>query len=184
MVDIDGILVSDELLTTRFACDLGVCKGNCCRYGDRGSPIVASEGERIERLLPELGKFLPERNRQFLDAGVSETEKGSLYLREMKKNTPCPLGFLDPHGILLCSLHALALEHQCPVGDYKPFWCRMFPVVIRHHLTGFSLNVFLTEHCHSLPNPPFLVEAYYPELTTLFGAPWVRKLAEHLGSNP
>ena len=184
MIDIDGVLVADEVLTTRFACDLAACQGNCCRYGDRGSPVVASEAERIDALLPSLEGYLPERNRAFLEAGVCEKEKGKLYIREMKRNTPCPLSFVTPAGILLCSLHALALDQGRAVGEYKPFWCRFFPLVIRRHLTGFSINMFLTEHCRSIPNPPLLARAYFPDFTVMFGAPWVEQFSQHLGPLP
>ncbi|MBO5427749.1 MAG: DUF3109 family protein, partial [Prevotella sp.] len=40
IVEIQGILVSTDILTEEFCCDLESCKGQCCIEGDAGAPVT------------------------------------------------------------------------------------------------------------------------------------------------
>src|ERR1017187_210664 len=52
---------SRELGTTYFACDLSVCHGACCTMpAAAGAPILESEIAEIERVFPEVKKYLSE----------------------------------------------------------------------------------------------------------------------------
>ena len=48
ILDIGGILISSDLLTEEFCCDLAVCKGACCIEGDAGAPVTLEEIGEIE----------------------------------------------------------------------------------------------------------------------------------------
>ncbi len=39
MIQVEGVLLSEELFTTHFVCDLAACKGACCIDGDTGAPV-------------------------------------------------------------------------------------------------------------------------------------------------
>ncbi len=40
MFDIQGILVSLDVVERMFCCDLAKCKGACCIEGDAGAPVT------------------------------------------------------------------------------------------------------------------------------------------------
>lgn len=48
IVQIGDVLVSSDILTECFCCDLAKCKGVCCVEGDAGAPITIDELEEIE----------------------------------------------------------------------------------------------------------------------------------------
>ena len=48
IVQIGDVLVSSDILTECFCCDLAKCKGACCVEGDAGAPITIDELEEIE----------------------------------------------------------------------------------------------------------------------------------------
>ena len=48
MIQIDDKIVSSELLTERFCCDLSHCKGICCVEGNAGAPLEIDEVEVLE----------------------------------------------------------------------------------------------------------------------------------------
>ena len=50
MISIDDTLISDDLVKTRFVCDLASCKGACCVEGDSGAPLEEEELAIIKRL--------------------------------------------------------------------------------------------------------------------------------------
>ena len=51
IIQIGNVLVSPELFTERFCCDLDVCKGACCIEGDAGAPVTPDEIAGIEDAL-------------------------------------------------------------------------------------------------------------------------------------
>ena len=45
---IDNVLISTEIITEKFCCDLDACKGECCVEGDAGAPVTLDEVAAIE----------------------------------------------------------------------------------------------------------------------------------------
>ena len=58
MIQIDEKLLSDDLFTEHFVCDLSACKGACCVEGDAGAPLTIEEIDQLEADLPEIMPFL------------------------------------------------------------------------------------------------------------------------------
>ena len=48
IIQIDNVLVSAEILTENFCCDLSKCKGQCCIEGEAGAPVTLEEIALIE----------------------------------------------------------------------------------------------------------------------------------------
>jgi hypothetical protein len=58
MFEIDKTLVSDEIFTEYFYCDLGRCKGCCCIEGDAGAPLEMDELGLLEKHFPVFKKYM------------------------------------------------------------------------------------------------------------------------------
>ncbi len=48
MIEIGKSIVSSDLLTSNFTCNLKACKGACCVMGDSGAPLEDDEVEITE----------------------------------------------------------------------------------------------------------------------------------------
>ena len=48
MVEIEDKLISDDMFTKQFVCDLQKCKGACCIEGDSGAPLTEKEAKDID----------------------------------------------------------------------------------------------------------------------------------------
>ena len=48
------MLISSDILTEKFCCDLSACKGECCVEGDAGAPVTLDEISEIENCLDEV----------------------------------------------------------------------------------------------------------------------------------
>ena len=48
MIEIDGKIVSTDLLTEHFCCDITAGKGQCCIDGDSGAPLDIEEVDILE----------------------------------------------------------------------------------------------------------------------------------------
>ena len=54
-------IVSEEVKNVSFCCDLTKCKGCCCVEGDAGAPLLESEIEIIEKLMPYIEPFMEQK---------------------------------------------------------------------------------------------------------------------------
>lgn len=129
MIAIDNILISDEVLSEQFVCDLNKCKGGCCEDGDSGAPLTNEELECLRDLVEEIKPYLtPE--------GIKVLEKEGLYRYDQEFGwvTPtiagkmCAYGFKDDHGIIKCGIEQAYLENK--ISWKKPISCHLFPVKI------------------------------------------------------
>ena len=48
IIQVDNVLVSPDVFTEKFCCDLEACKGICCVEGDAGAPVTLDDIGEIE----------------------------------------------------------------------------------------------------------------------------------------
>ena len=48
MFQIDKTLISEELISKNFVCNLSACKGACCVEGEAGAPLEEEEIKILE----------------------------------------------------------------------------------------------------------------------------------------
>ena len=48
IIQVGNVLLSPDILTRNFCCDLKACKGQCCVEGDAGAPVTLDEVAAIE----------------------------------------------------------------------------------------------------------------------------------------
>ena len=128
MLIVDDKLISDELLSEEFVCNLRACKGACCHEGDYGAPLTQDELRILEDLYPAIAPFLSERGRR-------EIEQQGLYefVDETKDfATPCIEGgacvymVRSPEGFAACGIE---LAHRAGATDFKkPISCELYPI--------------------------------------------------------
>jgi hypothetical protein len=129
LIAIDNILVSDEVLSEQFVCDLSKCRGGCCEDGDSGAPLTNEELEYLRDVVEDVKPYLtPE--------GIKVLEKEGLYRYDQEFGwvTPtiagkmCAYGFKDDHGIIKCGIEQAYLQKK--TSWKKPISCHLFPVKI------------------------------------------------------
>jgi len=80
ILQVGDILISSDILTEEFCCDLEVCKGVCCIEGDAGAPVTLDEVMEIENRLDDVWNDLSASVQAVIDKqGVAYTdEEGDL----------------------------------------------------------------------------------------------------------
>jgi hypothetical protein len=130
MIAIENVLVSDEIVSEQFVCDLAKCKGACCVDGDAGAPL---EKEELDKINAVFEKVLP-----YLEpASVKELERQGRYVydREFGWVTPtidskvCVYGFKDSAGVVKCGIEQAYLDGK--IKWKKPISCHLFPVIAK-----------------------------------------------------
>ena len=70
MLKIDNSLVSEEIITKDFVCNLSACKGACCVEGEAGAPIDKEETKLLEKHYDAIAPFMNKKGR----AAISNSE--------------------------------------------------------------------------------------------------------------
>ncbi len=130
MIAIDNILVSDQVISEQFVCDLHKCKGACCVDGDAGAPLDAKELKNIDEVFDAVLPYLNEVSK-------SEIERQGRYVydKEFGWVTPtinsqvCVYGIKDDNGIVKCGIEQAYLDGK--VTWKKPISCHLFPVITK-----------------------------------------------------
>jgi len=131
MYFIQDVLVSDEVLEARFACDIGACKGACCWEGDFGAPLDAEEVEILENIFSQVRPYLDPAGIQVLEkegTAVHYPELGKMGT-PLVEGGPCAYLAFDPDGTAHCGI-----EKAWAAGATtfrKPISCHLYPIRIR-----------------------------------------------------
>jgi hypothetical protein len=129
LIAINNILVSDDVVSEQFVCDLNKCKGGCCEDGDSGAPLADEELVLLRGFIDEIRPYLtPE--------GLEVLEREGLYTYDQEFGwvTPtiggrmCAYGFRDKAGIIKCGIEQAYLDQK--ISWKKPISCHLFPVKI------------------------------------------------------
>ena len=51
ILQVGDVLISPDILTEKFCCDLDACGGACCIEGDAGAPLTLEEVGKLENVL-------------------------------------------------------------------------------------------------------------------------------------
>ena len=136
IIEIDGILVSEDVVDDFFACDYEVCKGACCIEGDSGAPLEEYEPISLERDYLVFSPLMTDRGRKAVDAkGFFEVDRdGDMVTPLSEGSCECAFCHFPGDGSCLCAIEK--------TGRVKPVSCSLYPVrVTRLTGGGLALNV-------------------------------------------
>jgi hypothetical protein len=137
--NIDGVLVSKDIMRTKFTCDLNICKGACCTMkSDYGAPLIFEEIDIIQSHLPKISEYLPKKSRDEIEKnGFWEEKKGELMTRS-HGDTDCVFVFYEG-DIAKCAIEKAFYEGK--IDFIKPISCHLFPI----RITDFGGDVLRYE---------------------------------------
>ncbi len=139
MIEIDGKIVSCDIITTKFLCDLGRCRGICCVEGNAGAPL---ENDEARTLADEYPAYKPYMTGQ----GVHEIEKQGFAIRDddgdlvtpLIGDAECAYAYKE-NGITLCAIEKAWAEGKTTFR--KPISCHLYPIrVVRFGNGTLGLN--------------------------------------------
>ena len=146
IIQVGDVLLSSEILTEKFCCDLSACKGACCVEGDAGAPVTLEEIAEIEDCLDEVWCDLSASAQAVIDKqGVAYTDQEGDLVMSIVRGKDCVFTFYDDlEGIHDCCL--CALEKAFRKGNTrfcKPVSCALYPIrakKIGENLVGLNYN--------------------------------------------
>lgn len=180
ILDIDNVLITTDIFTEMFCCDLDACKGECCVEGDAGAPVTLNEVGEIENALDEVWGELSASAQSVIDRqGVAYTDRDGDLVTSIVGGKDCVFT-CHADGCCYCALEKAYREGR--IKFCKPISCALYPireVALKNGFTG--LNYHRWDVCKAavkkgrelqLPVYKFLKEP----LIRRFGEQWYKSL--------
>lgn len=126
MILIDKILINEEVISTKFSCDLKKCKGACCTFRSQyGAPLKDEEIPLIEEHLATAMEYLDKRSKNIIkNKGFYEGVPGD-YSTLCIEEKDCVFVFYDG-DIAKCAFEKAYFDGK---SDFrKPISCHLFPI--------------------------------------------------------
>lgn len=137
MIVIDNILISDEVVSKKFVCDLGRCKGGCCEDGDAGAPLTNEELLEVKNNYAAILPLLrPESVQEVERKGFYEynTDFGWVTPTLPTDNEICVYAFREKDGMIKCAFEQAYLEGK--ISWRKPISCHLYPIIAKKGVHG------------------------------------------------
>ncbi len=201
IMQVGDVLVSPDIFTECFCCDLEACKGACCVEGDAGAPVTLDEIMAMEDNLDEVWNDLSASAQSVLDKqGVAYADRDGELVTSIVGGKDCvftryrDLDLADGGPVVrdccLCAFDCAYREER--IGWQKPISCALYPLREKRFANGLvGLNYHRWDICKPavrrgrelhLPLYVFLREP----LVRRFGQEWYEELlamAKLLGIN-
>lgn len=124
MVIIGEVLVSTDIITEHFFCDIDACHGQCCEEGNAGAPVTLEEVAYIEEKLDEMWPNMSATAQAVVDSqGVAYTDQEGDLVTSICNGRDCC--FRGAQGCLL---------------KERPISCHLYPIREKHFGDTIALN--------------------------------------------
>lgn len=201
IIQIGDVLLSSDIITEYFCCDLDDCHGVCCVEGDAGAPVTLDEVMEIEGMLDEVWNDLSASAQAVIDKqGVAYTDQEGDLVTSIVGGKECVFARLSPFPSAkdegntspcwLCVLEKAArnkANFQFSILNsqfVKPISCALYPIRVKQFSNGLvGLNYNRWTICEGarkkgrelkLPVYRFLREP----LIRRFGEEWYQELCD------
>ena len=148
MIEIDDKIVSTDILSECFACDLGKCKGICCVEGDAGAPLEIDEVDILEEEYPNYAPYMTAEGRAEVERqGFMVVDSDGDYTTPLVDNAACAYAF-EEDGVTFCAIERAYREGRC--SFLKPISCHLYPIRVKQFRNGsYGLNYHRWAVCSS-----------------------------------
>jgi hypothetical protein len=138
MLRIDDTIFSFDILEKKFRCNLPLCLGSCCRYGDSGAPLSAEETHILEDIWDEVKPYLrPEGITAIEEKGRSMKDFENDNVTPLINNEECAYTLLSD-GIYLCGIEKAWADGK--IKFQKPLSCHLFPARVKYFSDFRAVN--------------------------------------------
>lgn len=180
IIQVGNVLVSPDVFTQKFCCDLEVCHGACCIEGDAGAPVTIEEIASIEENVDAVWNKLSASAQSVIDQqGVAYIDREGDMVTSIVGRKDCVFTCYQ-EGCCLCVLERA--YRKAEIDFCKPISCALYPIrekALGNGLVGLNYHHWKICQCAvekgkelDLPLYQFLKEP----LIRRFGQPWYDEL--------
>ncbi|MFT7085962.1 MAG: hypothetical protein ACJAV5_001684 [Vicingaceae bacterium] len=146
MIQVENVLLSEDLFTAHFVCDLAACKGACCIEGDAGAPVEMEEIDKMEENLDAILPFLtPKGKKSIKELGVFTVDTDGDYVTTLNNGKECSFTTYDSNGTAKCGIEDAYRAGK--TNFKKPTSCHLFPIRVQKLHDMEALNYEQIDIC-------------------------------------
>ena len=184
LLQIRNVILSPDIITECFCCDLEKCKGICCVEGESGAPVTLEEVAELENVLDNVWENLSASAQSVIDRqGVCYSDPEGDLVTSIVHGKDCVFTQYDAESG--CCLCATECAFRAGKTDWaKPISCALYPIREKRLSNGLvALNYHRWSICKdavakgrelNLPIYRFLKEP----LIRRFGTEWYDELCQ------
>ena len=183
IIQVGEVILTSEILTEYFCCDLEACKGICCVEGDSGAPLTLDEVGEMENVLDEVWPDLSAQAQSVIDRqGVAYTDAEGDLVTSIVQGRDCVFTCYGTDGCCDCASDKAFREGRTAWD--KPISCALYPIREKHFRDG---SVGLQYHRWDICRPAVekgrrlnlkLYQFLKAPLVRRFGQAWYDELCE------
>ena len=183
IIQVGEVILTSEILTEYFCCDLEACKGICCVEGDSGAPLTLDEVGEMENVLAEVWPDLSAQAQSLIDRqGVAYTDAEGDLVTSIVQGRDCVFTCYGTDGCCYCASDKAFREGRTAWD--KPISCALYPIREKHFRDG---SVGLQYHRWDICRPAVekgrrlnlkLYQFLKAPLVRRFGQAWYDELCE------
>ena len=146
MIQIYDKLISEDLFSEEFVCNLAKCKGICCVEGDAGAPLNEDETKILDEIYPKIKPYLrPEGIQAIEEQGTYTLDFEGDLVTPLVNNAECAYVIFDEKGYTKC---AIEKAYEDGVIDWqKPISCHLYPIRITEYSNFSAINYHEWDIC-------------------------------------
>ena len=146
MIQIDDKLISEDLFSEEFVCNLAKCKGICCVEGDAGAPLDEDETHILDEIYPKIKPYLrPEGIQAIEEQGTYTLDFEGDLVTPLVNNAECAYVIFDEKGYTKCAIEK-AYEDGI-INWQKPISCHLYPIRITEYSNFSAINYHEWDIC-------------------------------------
>jgi len=176
---IQNVLVSDDIFSEHFCCDLKLCRGLCCMEGDVGAPLEPYEIADLEDNYPIFKKYMTQKGIEKVEhSGTFDYDMEGSFVTPLLGDENCAFLFFE-ENIAKCAIEKAFTNGE--IDFQKPISCHLYPIRVKILPDYEALNYHRWNVCHAackkgnslkLPLYKFLKEP----LIRKYGKEWYNQL--------
>lgn len=137
ILQVGDVILTSEILTECFCCDLDACKGACCVEGDSGAPLTLDEVGRLEEVLDEVWPDLSAKAQSLIDKqGVAYTDEEGDLVTSIVNGKDCVFTCYGADGCCFCATDKACREGRTAWS--KPLSCALYPIREKRFANGLT----------------------------------------------
>ena len=145
MIEIDDKVISSEVFTQCFCCDIAACKGKCCVHGDSGAPLLNDEAQTIESILSTVEPYTsPDGLTAIKEQGCAVIDSDGDLVTPLRNGEECAFAIFE-NGVAKCAIEKAWFDKK--VNFRKPISCQLYPIRAKQYETFTALNYDIWRVC-------------------------------------
>lgn len=137
IIQVGNVLLSSDIFTEYFCCDLDACKGECCIEGDSGAPLTMDEVGELENVLDEVWPELSASAQATIDhQGVAYTDCEGDLVTSIVNGKDCVFTCYGNDSCCFCATDKAYREGR--TAWCKPISCALYPIREKRFKDGTS----------------------------------------------